>query len=49
MEKEVWFETDKASAQPFKEKNVDEMIEKGYVLDVETGKWEKPTEKHAYS
>jgi large-conductance mechanosensitive channel len=39
--KEVGFETDKASTQPFKEKNVDEMIENGYVLNVETGKWEK--------
>jgi flagellar biosynthesis/type III secretory pathway M-ring protein FliF/YscJ len=41
-EKEVGFETDKASTQPFKEKNVDEMIENGYALNVETGKWEKP-------
>lgn len=58
-EKEVGFETDKvatfstdkASAQPFKEKNVDEMIENGYVLNVETGKWEKqikPVKKPTY-
>lgn len=39
--KDVRFETDKASPQPFKEKNVDEMIENGYVLNIETGKWEK--------
>lgn len=40
-EKEVGFETSKANTQPFKEKNVDKMIENGYVLNVETGKWEK--------
>lgn len=28
----------------FKEENADEMLEKGYILNVETGKWEKPKE-----
>jgi hypothetical protein len=27
----------------FKEENTNEMLENGYVLNVETGKWEKPT------
>jgi hypothetical protein len=29
----------------FKEENTDEMLENGYVLNTETGKWEKPSDK----
>jgi hypothetical protein len=28
-----------------KDENIDEMIEKGYIFNVKTGKWEKPNQK----